>query len=185
MRSFQVKIISKINFFVRWGINRLLDLEKYDRGREKGTGTWENMQSSNYLLPLSLIRVGKSKDRPKVGRLDRTETVGPRKWTGPVSVQIRSGLGQAFGLGPKAKIRKSKNPTIRFQNPKSENPSFRKSKLSRNRGFLSSGFRHLHHHRKSRHLPASAISIIIVKPLQTTVSIFYLLGFPILLALYL
>ena len=45
--------------------------------------------------------LGKSKDRPKVGRPDRTETVGPRKWTGPVSVQILSGLRQAFGLGPK------------------------------------------------------------------------------------
>ena len=48
--------------------------------------------------------LGKSKDHPKVGRLDRTETVGPRKWIGPVSVQIRSGLRQAFGLGPKGKI---------------------------------------------------------------------------------
>ena len=49
--------------------------------------------------------IGKSKDRPKVGRPDRTETAGPRKFVGPVSVQIRSGLLQAFSLGPKGEIR--------------------------------------------------------------------------------
>ena len=51
-----------------------------------------------------LLSLGKSKDRPKVGRPDRTETVGPRKWTVPVSVQIRSGPLQAFGLGPKGEM---------------------------------------------------------------------------------
>ena len=68
--------------------------------------------------------IGKSKDWPKVGRPDRTETVDPRKWTWPISVQIRSSLHQAFGLGPKGKIRlwpvdrKSITPEI----PKSSTP---------------------------------------------------------------
>ena len=70
--------------------------------------------------------VGKSKDR--------TETVGPKKWVGPVSVQLQSGPRQAFGLGPKGEIRPSllpstsagKNPTIlsgycrRTLNPRSK-----------------------------------------------------------------
>ena len=158
-------------------------------GQTRGTYEASSRRWSERLQHRRRRQLGKSKDRPKVGRPDRTETVGPRKWTGPVSVQIRSGLGQAFGLGPKAKIRKSENPSFRVSS--FENPSFRGIAVSyllasaifrlppspsSSKIQASSGF---------RHLPASAISIIIVKPLQTTVSIFYLLGFPILLALYL
>ena len=58
---------------------------------------------------ITIFLVGKSKDRPKVGRPDRIETVGPTKWAGPVSVQLRSGPLQAFGLGPKGEICPSLN----------------------------------------------------------------------------
>ena len=56
---------------------------------------------SRYLDDIRLISVlqlddlqigGKAKVRPKVGRPDQTETVGPTKWARPVSVQLRSGL---------------------------------------------------------------------------------------------
>ena len=67
---------------------------------------------------LLCFHVGKSKDRPKVGRPDRTEIVGPKKWAGPVSVQLRSGPRQAFGLGPKGEICPSLLPsTSAWKNP--------------------------------------------------------------------
>ena len=56
---------------------------------------------------LTILKLGKSKDQPKVGRPDRTKTVGPTKWIEPVSVQLRSGPLQAFGLGLKGEIRPS------------------------------------------------------------------------------
>ena len=144
------------------------------------------------LSSASLSHLRREVQRPTEGRStgpnrDRRSQKMDRTGLGPNSVRSGSGL-QSWTEGQNPKIQKSNYPI-----PKSK---IRKSKLSKIQAFAesrfpifrlppSSGFRHLHHHRKSRHLPASAISIIIVKPLQTTVSIFYLLGFPILLALYL
>ena len=65
-----------------------------------------------------LSRLGKGKDRPKVRRPDRTETVGPAKWAGPVSVQVRYGPFYCFGLGPKNSLL-----SISLLNPHSRCPS--------------------------------------------------------------
>ena len=45
--------------------------------------------------------VRKAKDQPTVGQPDQIETVGPKKWAGPVSVQLWFGPHSLFGLGPK------------------------------------------------------------------------------------
>ena len=71
------------------GKERKKEDAKRERGESGGErGEWEREEERREGKSGS---VGKGKDRPNVGRPDRTETVGPTKWARLVSVQFRSG----------------------------------------------------------------------------------------------